>query len=81
MADDPTGTGISSSAGSAGTSGQAPSSVAKLTYQGTNTASIDGELQYGKYILPLGVEVEVPADVAEHLTTGENKALYKIKVG
>lgn len=58
-----------------------PAATVKLTYQGTYAPGTDGELQHGKTILPFGVEVEVPADVAEHLTTGENKALYKIKVG
>lgn len=69
------------SAGPASTPGTASQATVKLTYQGTYASGTDGELQYGKTILPFGVEVEVPADVAEHLTTGENKALYKIKVG
>lgn len=49
-----------------------------VRFGGTKADGDDDSLRIGKFVLPLGVDTEVPPEVAETLTTGENAKLYKI---
>lgn len=65
------------------TTDTAPASTVAVKFMGTHAQGVDAELRIDNYVLPLGVSVNVPADIAARLTAegSDNKRLYNIETG
>jgi hypothetical protein len=52
--------------------------VSEVVYRGNVDGSESSALEHGTHVLPLNEPVDVPDEVVEHLTSGENEGLFKI---